>query len=126
MIVRALRIADFQRNVKQIAEDAERRARIGSLTKASIEATNTGHEWSRALAGVYDHALKLPERVRGPVLCDTPCFDDVDVFWRFVYGDTLQRLPPITRLTLASEAGLKLLPRSSAPSVGRHGTEAGA
>ena len=44
------------------------------------------------------------------VLCDTPCFDDVDGSWRLFMATRCSASLRITRLTLASEAGLKLLP----------------
>ncbi len=90
---------------------AKRTARVsGARTKASIEATNSGEGWSRALCRVYEQAFQVPRRVADRAAVEAPCFDDVDVFWPFIFGTALKLPPPVTRLTAAREAGLKTLP----------------
>jgi hypothetical protein len=109
-IVRAQNVTDFQRDVRLLAEDAKLRAEVGSRTMASIEAVNTGEGWSHALSRVYEQALELPRRVADSTIVEAPCFDDIDVFWPFVFGTELQGPPATTRLTTAREICLKTLP----------------
>jgi hypothetical protein len=109
VMVRARSVAEFRHELKRLVADSELRAQIGARTRASIEATNTGEGWGRALASVYDQALRVPTTsVTNPVACDRPHLDDVDLFLPFALG--LRPRPPAPRVAMARELGLKTLP----------------
>jgi hypothetical protein len=112
VLVRTSSLEDFQREVVRLISDRDLREDLGSRTRATIEATNTGDSWRQALSRVYEQAFGAPRRVPAVPLCEMPRLDDIDAFSPFVFGNILQQATPAARLANVMEVGLKVLPPS--------------
>ena len=81
VIIRAVNVSDFRRNIRLLAKEAELRHEIGLRTRVGIEAVNTGEAWIRSLSQVYRQVLQAPQVVAISTLEEVPCLEDVDTFW---------------------------------------------
>jgi hypothetical protein len=69
-----------------IADKAARHA-LGERAKRSIEATNMGPSWSKAITDIYVRTLAMTQRARPRETAQAPEFSDLDVFQPFAFGN---------------------------------------
>ena len=112
-----LRVADaesLREEVARLASDEQRRQAIGDRTRRSIEATNTGDGWRRALRALYERCFAIAPGARVDVFGSTDVADDtvedIDLFTPFVYGDIGHRRLREERRTVALSLALKCGP----------------
>lgn len=113
-ILRAFTGAEFDSLLANLVADADMRARVGSRTSQSIQDTNFGASWKRAIREIYASVLALPER--GPAIADgdgdgdEPEYSDLDLFSHFAFGNPIECASLAERLALISELEIKALP----------------
>ncbi len=111
VILRASGIEDLQQTVMALVADEVLRNDLGLRTRASIEATNMGDGWNRALAAVYDRVLALPPATPPAETRDPATrLEDLDLFSPFVFGNAAGGATTAARLTIAETLDLKLAP----------------
>ena len=111
-ILRAFTRPEFDSLLANLVADADMRARVGSRTRQSIQDTNFGTSWKRAIREIYAGVLALPQR--SPAIADgdgdEPEFSDLDLFSHFAFGNPIECASLADRLALITELEIKALP----------------